>query len=360
VVLAIIGIGTYFIGYQQSAFASRYYPADFITRAQFFLIFLGSPFTYGVVPPAGAATGAGLILAILYAAIVYHVGKRWRDREFAARALPWICIAGYSVGSAVLGAFGRAGMGEMQASTSRYTTASIYLPIALTQLLPMLFDNLRRRGRWRSLTPHQPAILSSLATLMLAGLLFSTIWAFHASEQWRRLREMGQAHLALIRFIDEPSRRPLVGEPDNLREIAITIDSMGYIHPPLIKDRDFTKILASSPHVDPGSCGATEELRTAGNTIFASGWALIPDPLRPASAVVIAYRADDGALVPCAIGDVAAERPDVAKALGPDLLVCGWSAEFPTSRLPANHHPLSCYAFDAQHQRAYPLPRAHP
>jgi hypothetical protein len=54
----------------------------------------------------------------------------------------WIMIGFYSVVSALITSFGRVGWGVEGALSSKYTTFSIYIIIAIIHLLPIVFSHI--------------------------------------------------------------------------------------------------------------------------------------------------------------------------------------------------------------------------
>lgn len=360
-VMMSIGIGTYFVGYEKNPLAKNYYNAGFGVRLQYFFAFLGQPLTYGVIAPVVMAQIVGFIILCLYiACVVYLVRRSLRGQmELVRRMLPWICLGAYSIGSGAMGASGRAGLGVSQASNSRYTSISIYMIICLVRTIPMILRDLERRDRVEPIVRRSSLILSSLGTALTLGLLLSTVWSFAASHEWMREKEMGQAHLAFIRFIDEPNRLALVCDRKDLREAAIAVNALGYLHPPLIDSDDLRGLTAKESDSQSSKYGEIEGVQQLPNgTANLWGWASLPNPPRPADAVIVAYLSSDGASHACGIADVMGARADIAKKYGADLLSTGWTMIFPLTRLPAGQHNIQCYAYDAERQQAYQLPFA--
>jgi hypothetical protein len=359
VVMTAISIGTFFIGYQNNRWADWYYVASLWTRIRYFFTFLGQPLTYGTFAPQGTATAVGFVLVLLWLiCLAYAVERAFRAQlGFVRRTLPWLSLSLYSLGSALMGARGRAGIGLAQATNSRYTSISIYLLICIILVFPMVLRDMQRRGLFARITEKTDAILGSMRALVAVGLLLSTCWSFIPAYGWYREKKMGQAHLAFIRFIDEPNRKALVSDHTTLRDAALTLNEMGYIHPPLISDSDISRMIPKDAERDAAQNGAVEGAQQLGNaSANIWGWATVPNPRRPADAVVFAYTTPEGAIRCCGLADVMTARADVVKMTkDPDLLYTGWSNILPMSRLPDGKQNIQCFAYDAERQLVFPL-----
>lgn len=100
---------------------------------------------YYLAGPFGRHAGNGAAVAAVFAALAWIVCRRhWRRPELF---VPWIALAGFVVGNAVLTGIGRLGMGPEQAQTTRYVTISL-LMVAATVPLGIVALARVPGGRW--------------------------------------------------------------------------------------------------------------------------------------------------------------------------------------------------------------------
>jgi hypothetical protein len=127
-----------------------------------------------------------------------------------------------------------------------------------------------------------------------------------------------------------------------MRERAESLDRMGYLRPPLVKEGLMRTLDAG------GTCaeGSLKLLSAEGGTVIAEGTARLPRRGgEPADAVVLAYGRTlaDQTLYALAVNDAAGGRDDPS-----------WHKTLPTGALPAGPGiEITAWAFDAEEGKAY-------
>lgn len=337
-----------FVGYQSNQLAARYYAASLTGRFWYFLLFLGSPLNFGMFEYYSISILAGFCLLAGFVAL--GVWGFWKtasnDAQRAATSLPWLMLGSYAIGSALLAAAGRAGIGMAQASTTRYTTISIWLIIAVIGLFPVVIK--------------LPS--NSLKFVSIGLLLVVVIWGDCRSigeyAEAARDRRAGVAHLTFINFVFDKMGKMLVSDHPGVPANANVLNQLGYLHPPLVLSPDINRLKA------PGSDSERVKAQTGSveggqqvedSTVDLNGWAIIPDRARMADAVLISCETDDHEQVLCAIGDIYIHQIDTLPEVTNGHPKGFWMAKFPGSRLLVGSREIICWAYDAERQLAFPL-----
>jgi hypothetical protein len=315
----------------------------------YFAALLGGPLAVGPRPLAiSVAVAVGACALAAYAFACAYLFKFRGDAALVRRATAWAALGAYSLGTAALVTAGRLGYGVAQSLTSRYTTFTLYMLVALVYLLPCVFEDAARRGY---LTEGRVALLKRLGAaavvlLVLAHVVVFALVVRHSAANWRRALLRAKACLLFIEVAPEArclaeGLSPNVGV---LRERAESLDRMGYLRPPLVKDGRMRGPAAE------GSCadGSFKLFRTEGGAYAAEGDARLPRRGgESADAVVLAYGTTDEDQTAFALAEVGAigSRDDSR-----------WRKSFSTGAL-ATLSPvkLTAWAFDAEEGKAYRL-----
>jgi len=135
IVAGLIVFGSYLYDYHSpphhlSAWANPGQPVEYIL---YVFKYLGSPIVYFSYRGALLAGLLGLVL-FGYEGFLF---ARFRPIE-ASLLVPYVCLALYSIGSALITGIGRAGFGSGQAMSSRYVTFSYLLWVSIVVFLHLL------------------------------------------------------------------------------------------------------------------------------------------------------------------------------------------------------------------------------
>lgn len=313
----------------------------------YFVAYLGGPLAAGQRPLLVALV-VGTCALLLYAFACAYVFKFRDDPALVRRATAWLMLGAYSLITGALVTIGRVGFGVYHATTTRYVAFSLYLLVALVYLLPCVVEDAAQR---KYLTGGRLALLKRAETaavvlLVLAHVVIFALVVKHSASDWRRklLREK-----ACLLFIEvAPEERCLTelrfySDMSVLRERAESLDRMGYLRPPLIKEGLMRALAAGE------SCaGGSFKLFSAEGGYVAEGEARLPRRGgEPADAVVLAYGTtdeDQTAFALVKVGEAGARAdPSWRKSVASD------------ARPVSPQSKLTAWAFDAEEGKAYRL-----
>lgn len=354
-VVAII----HFVGYESHPSPGQHHgsPLDYVI---YFLRFNGNALGQLPVPSHlvwTAVIGAGA--ALLYAASIAAF-LRWRSSSLRAAA-PWIAVAAYALGSALLTAYARVREGIEQALNSRYSSISVNLYIALVALVVIASDHINQApGSGRS-SRIAVSFTRAFMAMLVAWYVLTLPEGVGTMEDMYQLRTHGLANLSFCKVIPptETLRRALRIHDELsafLQNIA-DLERLNLLSPPLHR----TNLLDDGAGTSDRS---TEEFGRCEGAVWHSptafeigGWACLPLFDEPAPCVVLAYESS-GKWHGFALAEVYAERPDVAKKLDDGQRWSGWRRMIDTSTLPKDAHRISAWAVDAQTADVFRLPGA--
>jgi hypothetical protein len=361
--LCALCAGAYFWRYQKPPDLPTFAPAPSGEYVRFLLEFLGGALAYAwKARPGLSATLFGSAQCVLFLLILLYSVRRIRDRAFLAKAAPWFGVALYSFGSAFLAALGRVGYGAHYALASRYVTFSIYLVIAVIALIAIIVRELA--------SDHSP-IRSRTWTYAICGVLIFgylapyKVCAFNTTFFMRALSAKDGLARAAVFFspaVDTAEVIKKTAYPGDARPVidaANELDRLKLLRPPLIRSNR----LALLPHEDADGIHVTGTCETIaprdGQSVRASGWAVLNAKGRPPDAVAVAYQAGpEQEWILCAISDSFEMRPEIVKCFDSlDQIWSGWGATFPRNAFPAEAR-LSFWAVDLDQPKLYRLKAA--
>lgn len=312
----------------------------------YFVAYLGGALAAWRYPLAVAlAVGACALLAYVFAcAYVFKLGE---DRALVRRSMPWLVLGAYSLVTGALVTVGRVGFGVAHATTTRYVGFSLYMLVGLVYLLPLVAEDAARRGYLKTGTL---ALLKRLgataaALLVLAHVVIFALVVRHSAADWRRMMLRGKACVLFIEVVPGERCQPEGRFTDIglMRERAESLDRMGYLRPPLVRDGRMP-----APGAGESCAGGSFKLRRARGGYFAEGEARLPRRGgEPADVVVLAggTNADDQTAFALAmVGETGAhEDAGWRKRFSPDTFAGGPPDSF------------TAWAFDAEEGKVYKL-----
>ena len=185
---------SYFFGYVQpgvspSLLTAFEHPALFV---QFLAAMLGAPVTTFLTEPAWHGVNVAVPLwamlpgPVAVALFLFLAWRSWRaERDFAVLA-PWLTLAAFALGSALVASAGRSGLGLGQALTSRYIPITSLFWFALIAL----WLRALARSPWWDDARTRSIVVGGCAVAILGGLAgASTTSAAH--EQRCHWKQMG-------------------------------------------------------------------------------------------------------------------------------------------------------------------------
>jgi hypothetical protein len=310
----------------------------------YFLAFTGGPLALGPRPLL-IAVPFGAALVVLYAAAWLYVLRR-RDAALTRRATAWLMLGAFSVLTGALVTYGRADdHGLRQALSSRYTTFSLYLIVALAHLTIVVVGDLRARGRVAPARLASRLAAAAAVALVLAHPLVTLLVARRGMAPARRERMYLKACLTFALAFEDDCAERLANEPPLVRREADSLDRLGYLRPPLVRSPRVADLPAGPDKAE----GAFETLeRDGGGRLVARGRARLPHSQKPADAVLLAYAEEGGEPVLFAVAEVGADA-------GGD----GWRKSISLDTLPPRQISLSAWAFDSSAGKAFKLDGTH-
>lgn len=345
-------IAIYFFRYHptdQSSAAS--YFAGVIPSLRYFLVFCGSILSYGTTYSqlfaAEILGGAMLAILIMTVAALWSAVREHEDPRLARSMLIWLSIAGFAVISGMLAALTRSGFGVQQATTSRYITFSLYLPLALAQLVPMALGATRVRA-----IPGFQSIVLRLPPALLAGMLTMLLFGVHSirdtCELERLNRRQAKAAALMAKVFPENPMIAAYASPEPVRVLSQVqaLSDLGYLRPGLIESRDVGQILTGESAASQKLAGQLEQVQVAGENVEASGFAIFIDAQTAADAVLLTCKDERGNHIIAAQGRMAVLREDVQQKFGAHgYRLGGWIAKIPISALPPNVNAIELRAW---------------
>ena len=356
--LTSVCVVLYSYGYRQPQdlppFAPATSPLDY---AQYLFTFIGSAFgRSGTNQPLLVSQIVGALLLFLFLGALAYVVKHRSEKNLSARAVPWIALGLYGIGTGCLAALGRIAWGVSQALESRYVAFAIYVPIALIALVPVIgFHRASKRESRRSPVAWRIATAVVTVSLIVLHLLCSA-----ASVDWFRIRSaatrLGHGATLFSQVLDTSHviRLVMFPRPHFVRFNANKLDRLHLLKPPLIRTTNVREMRHGSADGNDVT-GWWDALADAGSgKLSASGWAALKTKGRPADCVVLAHSTPDGEVL-FAISDKVEHRGDVARSLGGrDYELSGWRATFARDAVPAGA-TISAWAVDAKDAKIFRL-----
>jgi len=360
VVAAVGSIAFYFSGYQKppghpSVAEGLTHP---LKAAGYFLIVLGK-----AVDPGGVifindlygtghkvlAAAAGLTMLVLFTISALYAK---REAGLTHRAAAWLMLGTYSILTGILITIGRVGFGTGQAFSLRYTTFTLYLPIALIHLVPIV---LRRRTEEGSTTPGNKLLISVLASCVIVSHLW--IYPHHTNQLivFSKKLSVGKACLLFINVIEGDCLKTLFPTVEYLKQAANKLDALNFLRPGLIKSSRVQDIAAANSD-NPGSHGSLDSMIHKGENVYsASGWAVLAKG-DPADAILLTYDRAAGDSVIFALANTGEERSVVARFMGMSpSYYAEWQKQISINNLPGNPVTITAWSFDARAGKAVQL-----
>ena len=354
--LAAVGTLFYFAGYvhppdHPSRWEAFLHPA---TASVYLLTYLGSPLAWILGHPSvPVASALGALQLGLYAACCALVFERRGDAELRRFAAPWLSIGLFALLTGAMATIARTGFGPTQALSSRYTTSSVLLGVALVYLVPRLLDE--RFGSRAGGVARAAAAKASLATLLILLHLLTSYHHLNRIHMTRLNRLQAKSLLAFVHVVPEdPWLTQFVSNPlEPMKRSVASLTRQGFLRPPPLETasvRDF------AGERDAASYGVLEQVTLSGGSLSAWGWAVLPGRGEAADGVLLSYQRGDGEEQVFAVIAGRAQRADVVAATGRlAYLWAGWQSQVPADRLPPGRVTVRAWAFDALSNRAYAL-----
>lgn len=337
----------YFWGYAKPAYLPEIAPRiSAIDYLQFFFAFLGGGFAYASTrEPAVVAVCAGALQVALLLGAIAYLARSWREPELRRDLMPWLALAGYSLGAALLATLGRVGYGASYSLASRYVPFSIYLTVADAAFIATMCRHVPRRR----IATVGCALLCLAFAVLYSRAATTTIFFMRNDSAEARLAR-GAILFSRLQIQAEAVFREFVYPPDwhVPIQLAAALDDAHLLRPPLVRSGAITDVTAAT-----GEAAGNVEGRF-------SGWAVLLKKRRPADCVLLSYEnaARPNEWLIFKISDQIQPRADIVKRYGTiDFLWSGWSATPQPQTWPSGAK-IRAWAVDTDNAELYPLGEA--
>lgn len=304
----------------------------------------------------------GLVLVLLFVWAWVRFVKAVRSSSPQARPLlTWLMLGAYSVLTAGLLAIGRLEHDAWRAlAPSRYTTFTIFLPVALVYLVRLNIGNDSRQFRIVS-AKVSARVLSFAAVILVVVHLAIYVLGIRQMSSFRAGALHSKACSLFVNVVDDECLTEQVfPDLEGLKRNINEADRLGFIRPGLMKSNRVQEI-SGSEHSGAVAEGVFQGVTAAKDGKYlASGWAKLPGRGEPADAVLLAYESGGSPAVIFAVATVNRQRDWVSALIGRDIHGdARWSKSFSPARIPTEGAKLTAWAFDALSGKAYKLEGEH-
>ncbi|MEG4232604.1 hypothetical protein QUA40_10895 [Microcoleus sp. Pol11C3] len=331
----------------------------------YFLSLLGSP----IVRLPGISALVGLVIFASFVFFVWHFAKKILSTDLGVggdgqdahptthlgllyQALPWLSIGLFSVLSALFITAGRAEFGAIHAiESSRYTTNSILLLIALVQL-GQLFVRGNYQETKATLKGNYKFIYRVVAGLLIATIIVNSQQAIGQSRSALLYKQGAQDCLQLINYLEpstffknspESCLRVLSKKTWLVREGAAIIDKIGWLK--FAKNVEFISNTEKVYGYLDQPQTSDKSLKVKKNdAVKAAGWAVLPENLKQPNIVLLSVGDKQSFF---ANAYVNSDSPDIAKSLKSELYNnARWAVHLSANDLPIAKTEIKAWVYN--------------
>ncbi len=312
-----------------------------IVVIDYFLSLLGSPIVRS--PVISALVGLAIFATFLF--LAFHFGRKMNEQR---EAIPWLSIGLFAVLSALFITAGRAQFGAIQAiESSRYTTNSILLLVALVQL-----GQLFVQGNVATVNRKYKLVYRVLAGGLIGIIIVNSGQAIAQTASALPYKQGGKDCLELVNYL-EPSDffntspqsclRVLSKKTWLVREGAQILDKIGWRK--LAKNIEF---MANPGEVygyfDKPQSGDKSLTLKKDTVIKATGWAVLPEKLQQPNIVLLSV-GDKPSFFANAYVNL--DSPDIAKTLKSQVYSnARWAIDFSAHNLPIAQTEIKAWVYN--------------
>jgi hypothetical protein len=308
----------------------------------YFLSLLGSP----IVRLSGISALVGLLIFASFLFFGFHFGKKSSEHP---EAVPWLSIGLFSILSTLVITLGRAQFGAIQAiESSRYTTNSILLLVALVQLGQLFF-----RGNSADIKRNYQLVYRVFAGMLIGIIIVNSGQAIAQSQAALPYKQGGKDCLALINYLEESEffknspescLRVLTKKTWLVREGAPILDKIGWR-----KSANNVEFISNPGKVygyfDKPQTGDNSLSIKKNATVKAAGWAVLPENLQQPNIVLLSY-GDQKTFFANAYVNL--DSPDIAQTLKSQVYSnARWTIAFSAQDLPIDQTEIKAWVYNS-------------
>jgi hypothetical protein len=268
------------------------------------------------------------------------------------QALPWLSIGFFSVLSSLFITAGRAEFGAIHAlESSRYTTNSILLLIALVQL-GQLFVRGNYQEKKAKLRSNYKFIYRVVAGLLIATIIVNSQQAIAQTRSALLYKQGAQDCLQLINYLEpsdffknspESCLRVLSKKTWLVREGAAIIDKIGWIE--FAKNIEFISNTEKVyGYLDKPQTSNKSLTVKQNDAVKAAGWAVLPEKLQQPNIVLLSV-GDKKSFFANAYVNL--DSPDIAESLKSELYNnARWAVDLSDNNLPSAQTEIKAWVYN--------------
>ncbi|NET42380.1 hypothetical protein [Okeania sp. SIO2B3] len=365
-IAVLIGnIVIYFYDYQKPEVSPSLIPAfrNPEQTLQFFLAFLGSPLGSGFeISPLTSSTFIGGVEIGIFCCLFIYLIKHFKDDTLVERTIGWIMIAFYTIISALITSVGRVGFGVESALSSKYTTFSLYLIIAIIHLFPIVFSHIYSHSNSRKSQVWFYKVTVAIAIIGLI-ILHYRLFTYSVKEikSSYQLRMEGKTCLSFINIIENKScvEENILGSYDYVKDLVNKLNYLGMLKPNLVSSNNI-KAIATEKSPDK-TYGSLDGIIPLNSWYFVNGWAFLPERNEPADAIILTYKNQaDNWIIFDVLMSAQTQRENLVQLFNnPAYLNAGWEQTISGKLLPKGQWKIAAWAFDTKSGKAYKLDTNH-
>jgi len=319
----------------------------------YFLSVLGGPVGVGRLL---LTVSVGVLSCALGAWVCLRTVRQMRVQD--QRPLCWLLLGAYSFLTAGLITIGRAGFGIEQSLSLRYTTYTIYLPVALIYLLPLV-----ARANLSHHTSNNPLRARATLTFAACALILLHAGFYLLGIRWQSIVRANELHArTCVLFVnvlrDDECLARINDDAQELWRDANVYDRLGLLRPSLLTSDRISAIAADE--AAPAAVGTFQLTQVSANQYQAAGLAVLPARAEPADAVLLAWeRGGHEPRVFAIVGTETIRDPVSALLRRGHYRDARWHTDLPLHKLPPPPLTITAWAFDARTGKAYRLAGTH-
>lgn len=329
----------------------------------YLLAFLGNQLAWGTgLNSLITAPTLGFFFVSIWVLLCIYFIKFFNDGNLQYRMMGWLMLGTYSLLSAFIATAGRSGFGVQQSLSSRYTTFSGYLLVAIIFLIAIIRTHAQTQRfnfKYKSI-----ATKITIALLTILTILYFLNYAYSVQRMsaWQRIRLQGKTCLIFVNTApDEECLKKLFPlGAKTIQPIANNLNNLGFLEPPLVTKntlQDFKK----ATELGSINYGVFETLsKKDQNKYKVSGWAILPERGKAADSVILTYENGKGDHTVFKVIEVKGRSDKAVKAFkNLAYYYSGWRITFSLVGLPVGSLKINAWAFDTTTGKAFKLNGTH-
>ena len=311
----------------------------------YFFNLLGSPIVR--LPIFSSLIGLGIFLIFLW--FLFYFGKNNTANQEAA---PWISLGLFSLLSATFITVGRANFGANHAiESSRYTTVSIFLLVAIFQLCLIFISQDCQKQLFIPKLGYQ-----FFCGLLISVILFNSNQAIAQAKSALVYRKSAANCLELINYLDG---KFFDDAPDSCLWVMTEKTELVKTGAAILDRIGFRKIAQNIPFINNPNAvyGYVDDPQTPNKSlrvkksdkIRVAGWAIFPKQPEQPSIVLLSYGNNQSFF---ANAYVNLDSPDLAKTLNSNLYrQRRWNVTFTANFLPVGETIITAWVYNPNHRQ---------